>query len=83
MSSKYESDAEPMSTYMLEDIFNGSQSHPRINRIEAHYNIRYCIKQGQSEWKGELLSTLNRGKGSQKLFKAVVNKLSEALSILG
>ena len=30
-----ESDAEPMSTGMLEDIRDGSQSHWSINRIEG------------------------------------------------
>ena len=32
MSSGNEYDAEPMSTDMFEDIIDGSQSHPRINR---------------------------------------------------
>ena len=32
MSSVNESDAEPMSTDMLEDIRDGSQSHPSLNR---------------------------------------------------
>ena len=30
-----ESDAEPMSKNMLEDIHDDSQSHPRLNRREA------------------------------------------------
>ena len=47
MSSGDESDVEPISTQMLEDICGGSQSHPRVNRIEAHYNICDRIKQGQ------------------------------------
>ena len=32
-----ESYDEPMSTEMLEDIFEGSQSHPNVNKIEARY----------------------------------------------
>ena len=32
ISSGNESDAEPMSTEMLEDILDGSQSHPSVNR---------------------------------------------------
>ena len=40
-----ESDAETMPTDMLEDIRYGSQYHPSINRREARYNIRDCIKQ--------------------------------------
>ena len=39
MSSGDESDAEPMSMEMLEDIHDGSQSHLSINRIEALYKI--------------------------------------------
>ena len=48
---------------MLEYICDANQSHPRINRRYAHYKIRNCIKQGQSEWKGALLSMQNMGKG--------------------
>ena len=40
ISSGNESDAEPISTDMLEDIRDGSQSHPRINGREARYKIR-------------------------------------------
>ena len=43
-----ESDDEPMSTEMLEDIRDGSQSHPNVNRIEARYKIRDHIRQRQS-----------------------------------
>ena len=57
MSSVDESFTEPMSTYMLEDICDGSQSHLGINRIKARYNICNHIKRGQDEWKGALLST--------------------------
>ena len=55
MSSGDESEAEPMSTDMLEDIRERSQYHPSINRREACYRIRDCVKQSQSEWKGALL----------------------------
>ena len=58
-----ESDDEPMSIEILEDIRNGSKSHPSVNRIDACYKIHDCIKRSQSEWKGELLSTQNMGKG--------------------
>ena len=57
LDSGNESDAEPMSTDMLEIFCVGSQAHPIINKREALYKIRYCIKQGQAERKGELLST--------------------------
>ena len=71
MSSGDESDAEPMSMDMLEDIIDGSKSHTSKNSRKARYNIRDHIKQGQA--KGSLLSTLNMGKGLQKHSKAVVN----------
>ena len=56
ISSGDESDAEPKSTDILEDIRYGSQSHPSINRIYVRYKIHDCIKLGQIEWKGALLS---------------------------
>ena len=37
----------------------------------------------KAEWKGTLLSTQNMGKGLHKVFKAVVNELSQALPIWG
>ena len=38
-------------TEMLEDIGDGSHTHPNVNRIEARYKIRDRIRQGQLEWK--------------------------------
>ena len=61
MSSGDQSDAEPMSTDMLEDIVISSQSHLSTNRREAQYKICDCIKQGQAEWKEAILSTQNMG----------------------
>ena len=40
-----ESDHDPISIKMLEDIRDGSQSHPSFNRTEANYKIRDYIKQ--------------------------------------
>ena len=77
MSSGNEYDSESISIDMLEDIFDRSQSRPIINRREAHYKIRDYFKQRQVERKGALLSMRNMGKGLHKVFKAVVNKLSE------
>ena len=72
MSSGNESDAEPMSKDMLEDIRDGNQFHTIINSREARYKICYRIKRGQSEWKGALLSTQNMNKCLHKVFKVVV-----------
>ena len=49
MSSGDETDDEPMSTEMLEDICDGSQSHPSKNRRDALYKIRDSIKRSKSE----------------------------------
>ena len=47
MDSGDESDHDLISTEMLEDIHDGSQTHPKVNRIEAHYKICDSIKQRQ------------------------------------
>ena len=72
-----------MSTDMLEDFSDKSQSNLIINRREKCYKIRDHIERGQVECKGELLSTQKMGKGLQKAFRAVVNEISQALPILG
>ena len=82
MSSGNAYESEPMSKDMLEDISDGSQFHPIINRRESRYKIRDRIKQGQSEWKGEFSSIQNMGKVLHNIFKAMVNKVSQALPIL-
>ena len=48
MYSVNESDHDPISTEMLEDIRDVNQSHQCVNRIEVHYKIRDRIKQRQS-----------------------------------
>ena len=72
MESGDESEDEPMSTDMLEEICDGSKSHPSVNRRQARYKIRDHIKQRQTEWKEALLSTQNMGKVLQKLFKSAL-----------
>ena len=71
MDSGYESYHDLISTEMLEDILDGSQTHPNFNRKEEHYKIRDRINQIQSECKGALKVTQNMGKGLHKLFKTV------------
>ena len=66
------SDHDLIYTDILEDISDGSQSHPKVNRIESGYKIRDCIRQRQSKWKRALKSTQNMGKGLNKVFKTVV-----------
>ena len=42
-----ESDNDIISTEMLEDIRDGSQTHPNVNKWEARYKIRDRIRQSQ------------------------------------
>ena len=44
MSSGNKSDSEPMSTKMLEDIQDGSKSHPSVDRRDTHKRIHDRIK---------------------------------------
>ena len=52
-----DSDHDLISTDMLEDIRDGSQTHPNTNIREACYKIRDRIDQRQSEWMGALKDT--------------------------
>ena len=45
MKSGDNSDHDIISTEMLENIFDGSQSHPNVNRKEACFTIRDFIRQ--------------------------------------
>ena len=78
-----ESDDDTISTEMLEDIHDWSQSHPNVNRREACYKICDRIKQKQSEWKGALKATWNMGKGLHKVFKNVVEEILQESPPLG
>ena len=62
INSDDESDHDLISTEMLEDIRDRSQAHLNVNRIDAGYKIRDCIRQRQSERKGALKSTQSTGK---------------------
>ena len=65
---------------MLEDIRDVSQSHPNVNKREAHYKIRNCINKKQPEWRGALKVMQNRGKDLHNLFQTVVKEISQNLS---
>ena len=71
-----ESDHDLISIEMLEDICDGSHTHPNINRIEARYKICYCIRQRQLECKESLKATRSMGKGLHKVFSTVVKEIS-------
>ena len=57
INSGDESDHDIISTEMLEDIYDGSQTHPNVNRIEARYKIRDRVRQNESQWKEALKDT--------------------------
>ena len=48
MESGNESEDEPMSTEIIEDIHDSSTSHPSVNWREAGYKIRDRIKKRQT-----------------------------------
>ena len=52
LNSNEQSNHDLISTEMLEDIGDGSQSHPNNNQRESHYKRRDLIGQRQLEWKG-------------------------------
>ena len=51
LDSDKKSDHDLISTEMLEDISDGSQTHPTVDKKEARCEIRDCINQRQLEWK--------------------------------
>ena len=54
INSGDESDHDLISTETLEEILDGHQTHPNVNRREAYCKIHYRIRKRQSEWKGAL-----------------------------
>ena len=77
INSGDESDHDLISTRMLEDICDGSHTHPNFNRREACYKIRDRIRQRQSEWKGELKATRSTENVLHKVFSTVVREISQ------
>ena len=72
-----------ISTEMLEDIHDGSQTHLKVNKREARCKICNHIKQRQSELKGALKARQSTGKGLHKVFSTVVKEISQELATLG
>ena len=77
INSGDESDHDLISTEMLEDIRDRSQTHPNVNRRESYYKIRDRIRQRQSEWKESLKATQSTGKVLHKVFSTVVKDISQ------
>ena len=78
-----ESDDEPVSTEMLDDIHERSQSCLNVNRREERYKICDSIKQRKSERKGALKATRNMGRYLHKVFRTVLKEISQDLPPLG
>ena len=68
---------------MLEDIFDGSQTHLNIDKREARYEIGDHIRRKEWEWKGALRATQKTGKGLPKVFSTIVKEISQELANLG
>ena len=83
INSGDESDHDLISTEMLEDICDVSQTHPNVNSREACYKICDCICQRKSEWKGLLKSTRIMKKGLHKVFNTVIKEILQELTALG
>ena len=62
-------------TETLNDIRDGNQTHPNIDKREARLKIRDRIKQKKLERKGELRATCNMGKGLHKVFSTIVSEI--------
>ena len=60
---------------MLEDICDGSQTHLNVNKREASYKIRDCIRKKDPQWKGALKATQIMGKGLHKVFSTIVKEI--------
>ena len=68
---------------MLEDIHDGSQTHPTVNKRKARYEIRDRIRRKEYQWKGALKHTRNMGKGLHKVFSTIVKDIFQELATLG
>ena len=83
INSSDESDHDLISTEMLQEICDRSQTHLNINRRESCYKIRGRISRRQSERKEVLKAMKIMGKGLHKVFSTVVKDISQELKPLG
>ena len=81
--SNDESDHDLLSTEILQDICDGSQTRTNVNKREARYKIRDRVRQRQSEWKGAFKNMRSMGKDLHKVFSRVVKNISQELTTLG
>ena len=72
-----------INTNDLEEIQYGNYLHTDINARDTILKINDHIRQGKSERKGVELSAKSTGKGLNKVFKDIVNKLNNSIQDLG
>ena len=75
IGSNEKSDHDLISTEMLEDIRDGSQTHPTVNKMEARYEIHDHIRRKESQRKGALKATRDMVKGLHKVFSTIVKEI--------
>ena len=83
INSDEKSDHDLISTEMLEDIRDGSQTHPNVNKREERYKRHDRVRQKESQWKGSLKATRSMGKGLHKVFSTIVKDILQELATLG
>ena len=83
LDSNEKSDHDLISTEMLEDIRDGSQTHPNVNKSKERYKIFDHVRQKESQWKGALKATKIMGKGLHKVFSTIVKEISQEFTALG
>ena len=85
LDSNEQSDHDLISMDILQDIFDGSQTHSNVNKNEARYKICNHIRQRQLECKGALKDTQSMGKGvnyCEISFTTVLNTLCKPFPML-
>ena len=82
LNVKGNSDDNHITTETLEDICDGNQTHPTVNKWEAHCKIRDLIKQ-KNGMERSVRATHNMGKGLHKVFSTIVKEISQELTNLG
>ena len=83
LDSNENSDHDHISTEMLHEICDGSQTYPNVDKREARWKIRDHIKQKKLEWKGALKAMRDMGKGLHKVFSTIIKEILQELTNLG
>ena len=78
-----ESHHDLISTEILEDILDGSQTHLNVKRREARYKICDFITRRQSKRKKGLKDKQSTGKGLQKVFSKVAKEIFARIDTFG